>query len=77
VRSVLAIQPRGPYRIVGWSLRGIVAYPVAGLLLGRDSSVELLGFIHEPGGGGARREGPRSLTGAGLEWFSSRPCTAP
>jgi thioesterase domain-containing protein len=49
VQRVLAVQPEGPYRIAGWSLGGIVAYEVAGLLLGRDKSVEFLGFIHPPG----------------------------
>lgn len=49
VQRILALQPEGPYRIAGWSLGGIVAYEVAGLLLGRDRTVEFLGVIHPPG----------------------------
>jgi arthrofactin-type cyclic lipopeptide synthetase C len=48
-RMVVDVQPGGPYRLAGWSLGGILAYEVAGLLLGRDESVEFLGLIHGPG----------------------------
>ena len=43
-RMVVDIQPRGPYRIAGWSLGGILAYEVAGLLLGRDEAGRAAGF---------------------------------
>jgi thioesterase domain-containing protein len=56
-RRILAVQPEGSYRIAGWALGGIVAYEVAGLLLGRDKPVEFLGFVdprgHAPQADGA------------------------
>jgi thioesterase domain-containing protein len=48
VRRLLALQPRGPYRIAGWSLGAVVAWEAAGLLLGRDHVVEFLALVHPP-----------------------------
>ncbi|HEX6913336.1 MAG TPA: thioesterase domain-containing protein, partial [Longimicrobium sp.] len=65
-RRILAVQPAGPYRLAGWALGGILAYEVAGLLLGRDQSVEFLGWIHPAG------QPPDATSagafGAGDEW---------
>jgi len=44
-RQIKAVQPRGPYRLAGWSVGGILAYEVANQLLGRDDSVEFIGLI--------------------------------
>lgn len=66
VQRIVAVQPQGPYRIAGWSRGGILAYEAAGLLLGRDQSVEFLGLIDPDGHApGASTEG---AFGAGNAW---------
>jgi amino acid adenylation domain-containing protein/natural product biosynthesis luciferase-like monooxygenase protein len=38
-------QPRGPYRLAGWSLGGLVAYEMARQLVADGAAVEFLGLI--------------------------------
>ncbi len=45
LRRMRAVQPRGPYRIAGYSYGGLVAYEVARQLLGENESVTFLGLI--------------------------------
>ena len=45
VERVRALQPRGPYRVAGVGLAGVVAYEVALQLLGADAAVELVGVV--------------------------------
>jgi thioesterase domain-containing protein len=46
VGQILAIQPIGPYRIVGRSFGGILAYEITQQLIGDDHAVEFLGLIN-------------------------------
>ena len=39
------IQPEGPYRLLGWSFGGIIAYEVAAQLMGQDQTVEFVGML--------------------------------
>lgn len=48
LRTVRALQPRGPYLIAGWSMGGIFAYEAARQLLAAGEAVDLLGFIDSP-----------------------------
>ncbi|OUM08507.1 non-ribosomal peptide synthetase [Pseudomonas syringae] len=45
VERIRQVQPRGPYRLAGWSFGGVVAYEVATQLLGMDEAVTFLGLI--------------------------------
>nr|WP_256672636.1 non-ribosomal peptide synthetase [Pseudomonas sp. C1C7] len=45
---IQAVQPEGPYRIVGYSSGGILAYAIAQGLVCKEASVEFLGFIDVP-----------------------------
>jgi thioesterase domain-containing protein len=40
-----AVQARGPYRLLGWSFGGLLAYELATQLLAQGESVEFLGLI--------------------------------
>jgi thioesterase domain-containing protein len=50
------VQPIGPYRIVGWSLGGILSYEIATQLLGEDETVEFLGLIDTPNFAGTNQK---------------------
>ncbi|HEY0193941.1 MAG TPA: amino acid adenylation domain-containing protein, partial [Kofleriaceae bacterium] len=41
--QIATVQPVGPYRLVGWSGGGLIAYEIANQLLARGETVELLG----------------------------------
>ncbi|OSN00424.1 non-ribosomal peptide synthetase [Lonsdalea populi] len=45
VRIIRAAQPEGPYRLLGWSFGGTLAYEIAAQLLGQDQPVEFLGML--------------------------------
>ncbi|KTC01815.1 non-ribosomal peptide synthetase [Pseudomonas syringae] len=45
VERIRQVQPRGPYRLAGWSFGGVLAYEVATQLLGMDEAVTFLGLI--------------------------------
>jgi thioesterase domain-containing protein len=45
LRAIYGIQPFGPYRLLGNSLGGLVAYELATQLLGRDERVDFFGMI--------------------------------
>jgi arthrofactin-type cyclic lipopeptide synthetase C len=45
VQAIRAIQPKGPYRIAGWSFGGMLAYEVAAQLISNDDQVEFLGLL--------------------------------
>ena len=42
---IRGVQPTGPYRIVGYSFGGTLAYEVAVQLIGQDEQVEFLGLL--------------------------------
>ncbi|WP_414501635.1 amino acid adenylation domain-containing protein [Zymobacter sp. IVIA_5232.4 C2] len=42
---IRGVQPEGPYRLLGWSFGGVLAYEVAAQLLGQDQSVEFVGML--------------------------------
>ena len=45
VRSIKRVQPKGPYRLLGYSFGGTLAYEIAQQLLGIDEEIEFLGLI--------------------------------
>lgn len=45
---VLNAQPKGPYRLCGYCLGGIVAFEVARLLIAAGETVEMVGMIDSP-----------------------------
>jgi nonribosomal peptide synthetase DhbF len=45
LQEILALQPKGPYRLCGWSLGGLIASEVACLLRAGGAEVEFLGLI--------------------------------
>jgi thioesterase domain-containing protein len=47
-RMILEVQPRGPYRLAGWSFGGMLAYETATQLIGLDQAVELVGMMDTP-----------------------------
>ncbi|MFN3988462.1 MAG: amino acid adenylation domain-containing protein [Rhodocyclaceae bacterium] len=55
-RVIKELQPRGPYRICGWSLGGAIAPLVAGLLEDAGESVDFVGaidpYVQHQGGAG-------------------------
>ncbi|KWK81041.1 thioester reductase [Burkholderia ubonensis] len=44
LERIVALQPRGPYRLAGWASGGLLAYEVATQLAGRDETVAFLGI---------------------------------
>jgi amino acid adenylation domain-containing protein len=45
VRAMRRIQPEGPYRMIGYSSGGVIAYEMASQLVGADAEVEFVGLI--------------------------------
>ncbi len=45
IKEMLRVQAKGPYRVAGWSVGGIIAYEIANQLLNRGEPVEFLGLI--------------------------------
>jgi thioesterase domain-containing protein len=45
IDAMRVVQPRGPYRIAGWSFGGLLAFEMARQLAGAGDSVEFLAFI--------------------------------
>uniref|UniRef100_UPI003878298D amino acid adenylation domain-containing protein n=1 Tax=Pseudomonas viciae TaxID=2505979 RepID=UPI003878298D len=45
VGIIRSVQPKGPYRLAGWSFGGVLAYEIAIQLIGLDEEVEFLGLI--------------------------------
>ncbi|MGW4369098.1 amino acid adenylation domain-containing protein [Nocardia takedensis] len=45
VREIRAVQPEGPYDLLGWSMGGVIAHAVAGLLREAGERVELLAML--------------------------------
>jgi len=69
VRMIQAVQPRGPYRLLGTSIGGAFANETARQLAGQDQTVEFLGQLDLPLGddgtaGDWRREPSIALVGA-------------
>ncbi|WP_425408783.1 amino acid adenylation domain-containing protein [Hyphococcus sp.] len=45
LQEIKAIRPQGPYRLLGWSLGGLVAHSIAAKLEAGGDTVELLGLL--------------------------------
>ncbi|OKP02811.1 Amino acid adenylation [Xenorhabdus thuongxuanensis] len=45
IQAIRRIQPRGPYRLMGWSIGGLIAYEIAQQLTSDGETVEFLGMI--------------------------------
>lgn len=74
LEEVTRVQPHGPYRLLGWSLGGVVAQALACRLQERGEDVELLALLDSyPGAGDAPAEGldtetvTAAVDGLGLE----------
>ena len=52
--SLLNAQPKGPYRLCGYCLGGIIAFEVARLLISAGKKVEVVGMIDSPTVSGRR-----------------------
>jgi thioesterase domain-containing protein/acyl carrier protein len=52
VETITRVQPSGPYRIIGYSIGGVIAVEIARRLMARGEQIELLGAIEagEPSG---------------------------
>jgi thioesterase domain-containing protein len=72
--AVQAIQPQGPYHLVGWSFGGIAALEVARLLRKDHHEVRLLGLIESvlPETMAANPKGPRAKILLGNVWRTIR-----
>jgi thioesterase domain-containing protein len=73
VDAMRAVQPHGPYRLLGWSLGGAIAFEIACQLVSAGERVELLAIIDQgidPSGAATTREVPfvlAQLAAAGLQ----------
>jgi thioesterase domain-containing protein len=60
VEAIRAVQPQGPYRLLGWSFGGVIAYEIARQFRRDDREVSLLALVdargHYPGEPFAREE---------------------
>jgi len=45
VGIIRSVQPKGPYRLAGWSFGGVLAYETAIQLIGLDEEVEFVGLL--------------------------------
>jgi thioesterase domain-containing protein len=45
VKALRAVQPKGPYRVLGYSVGGVIAYAMAEVLLAQAENIEFLGII--------------------------------
>lgn len=45
LQQIRRIQPRGPYRLLGWSMGGLIAHALAAQLQAHNERVELLGIM--------------------------------
>jgi len=74
VRAIRAVQPAGPYRLIGGSAGGLVAYEIACILAKAGEPVSLLGLID------TTPPGARPMPGLGFQlrriWWRARPRTA-
>ncbi len=66
IELMRSVQPRGPYRVAGWSFGGVLAYEVASQLAGMDEEVGFVGLIDSyiprlTDQGKARWQGPDAL----------------
>src|SRR6185436_16427227 len=48
LEAVRQAQPAGPYRLLGWSMGGVVAYEMACQLAAAGEEVELLAVVDSP-----------------------------
>ena len=59
--QIRSVQPRGPYRLGGWSMGGMVALEMARQLQARGEAVETLALVDPPVPGGGRDPDEREL----------------
>ncbi|OTA16216.1 Amino acid adenylation [Xenorhabdus vietnamensis] len=45
IQAIRRIQPQGPYRLLGWSIGGLIAYEIAQQLTSDGETVEFIGMI--------------------------------
>ena len=48
IGAIREVQPRGPYRLAGWSAGGTIAFEIARQLLSVDETIEFMGLIDTP-----------------------------
>ncbi|MET0235827.1 MAG: amino acid adenylation domain-containing protein [Kibdelosporangium sp.] len=75
VREIQAVQPHGPYHLLGWSLGGAVAHRIATRLQQQGEQVELLALMDAyPGMEGAEQAGEQETLG---QMLATLGCTTP
>ncbi|RVW01380.1 hypothetical protein EGT50_14340 [Rhodococcus xishaensis] len=63
ISEIRAVQPVGPYRLLGWSLGGVIAHAMAIQLQAIGEQVELLAMMDSfVGSNGAEDGSPKSIT---------------
>ncbi|WP_307846460.1 non-ribosomal peptide synthetase [Rhodococcus sp. CX] len=62
VDELRRVQPHGPYRLLGWSLGGVIAHAMAVRLQAAGESVELLAMLDSFAGGGSSERAEVSLS---------------
>ncbi len=70
--AIRAVQPKGPYRIAGWSAGGLIAHEMAHQVIAAGETVEFLGIIDTSVHKTAPAEHPISETQFLLEWLPER-----
>jgi enterobactin synthetase component F len=70
VREMRSVQPKGPYRLLGWSLGGLIAQSMAAQIEAAGENVEFLGLLDAfPFRPAAHLSGERALIGAVLQFL--------
>ncbi len=68
-----SVQPHGPYRLIGHSLGGVIAYEMARLLMESGETVEFLGLLDCPAPDPDRKPRRRPLAHIGLNLLRTPP----
>jgi len=78
VDKLRALQPDGPYRLLGYGVVGLIVYEVAAQLIGADQRVEFIGLIDTPRPNNESRRGQQSAqTFSRLAGMTHRYCPQP
>jgi amino acid adenylation domain-containing protein len=73
IDQMRSVQPRGPYRLIGHSLGGLIAYEMAGALAESGETVEFLGLLDTDAPDPARKPRRLPLARVGLNLLQTPP----